>query len=95
MASLSRPQRWAAAIKAAQESSSSLENALSELQELGEEYDEWKESLPENLQDSPTASLLETLSEINHSEAAESLSSIDDYLEICESSDLPKGFGRD
>jgi hypothetical protein len=62
----SRPQRWRA--------------ALDELRELQEEYQSWLDNLPESLQDSPTAEMLETICSIDL-----------DELDV----DLPRGFGRD
>ena len=62
----SRPQRWRA--------------ALDELRALQAEYESWLENVPEPLQDSPTAAMLETICALDL-----------DELDV----DLPRGFGRD
>jgi hypothetical protein len=63
----SRPERWRAAVK--------------ELRQLQDEYQEWLENLPENLQDSEVADRLREICEVEL-----------DGLEIDQ---LPQGFGRD
>jgi hypothetical protein len=62
----SRPQRWA--------------DALDELRQLQEEYREWLESLPENLEGSVLHEKLEEVCELDI-----------DELDV----ELPLGFGRD
>jgi hypothetical protein len=62
----SRPQRW--------------REALEELRTLQMEYQSWLDNLPESLQGSSTAEMLETICELNL-----------DELDI----ELPRGFGRD
>jgi len=61
-----------------------LESALSEIQALQQEYEEWLAALPESLQDSSLAERLqETVDQL--AQAADLLAEIDP----------PKGFGRD
>jgi hypothetical protein len=62
----SRPQRWRA--------------ALDELRALQAAYESWLENLPESLQESPTAEMLETICSLDL-----------DELDV----ELPRGFGRD
>ena len=62
-----RPQRWAAAVAA--------------LVALQDEYRDWFERLPENLEGSPTAEKLQAITEID----------LDELLAI----DPPRGYGRD
>jgi hypothetical protein len=62
----SRPQRWS--------------DALDELRQLQEEYREWLENLPENLEGSVLHEKLEAICELDI-----------DELDI----ELPLGFGRD
>ena len=79
---MSRPKRWAQAVDDAQD-------ALSRLVGLQEEYREWLEGLPENLEMSATGAKLEAVCDL---EGVEELGMI---LGELESVDLPRGFGRD
>jgi hypothetical protein len=63
----SRVQRW--------------RDAVSELQELQDEYQAWLDALPENMEDSATAEALGAICDLDLSEL--------------ESIVLPRGFGRD
>jgi len=63
----SRPQRW--------------KDAVAELVTLQEEYAQWLDTMPEQLQESLTAEALRAIADLDLSEL--------------ESIDLPKGFGRD
>ena len=63
----SRPQRW--------------RDAVAELLTLQEEYAEWLDTMPEQLQESPTAEILRAIADLDLSEL--------------ESLEPPKGFGRD
>lgn len=77
----SRAVRWnAATIKAIE--------ALEELREIQEEYETWRDNLPENLQSSPLGEKLETVCELA---IAEALSTVEEANNV----DLPLGFGRD
>ena len=62
----SRPERWRAAVAT--------------LRELQESYQTWRDNLPESLEDSATAELLDAVIAVDL-----------DQLDI----ELPKGFGRD
>lgn len=66
-AKVSRPQRWNA--------------ALGELKALIGEYENWYETMPEHLRDTPTGQALEAIMDLD--------------LEAMETIQLPKGFGRD
>lgn len=77
----SRPARWADACGKAEE-------ALNELEELREEYDEWLSNLPENLQQSELASKLEAVTQLD-------LQGAIDTVQEAGGVDLPLGFGRD
>ena len=63
----SRPQRW--------------RDAVAELVTLRQEYAEWLDTMPEQLQESPTAEALRAIADLDLSEL--------------ESIQPPKGFGRD
>ena len=78
---MSRPKRWAEAVDNAA-------TALQELKELQEEYQEWQDGLPENLEQSAVGEKLQEVADID----------IDSALEVVENAegvDLPLGFGRD
>jgi hypothetical protein len=78
---LSRSARWAAAASAAV-------SALEELEDMRAEFEEWKDNLPENLQQSALGEKLSTVSDLDIQGAL-------DTAEEAENADLPMGFGRD
>jgi hypothetical protein len=77
----SRPAQWLAAATAAVE-------ALQVLQELQSEYEDWRSTLPENLQGSALAEKLDAVCDLD---IASALSA----AEEAEGLELPLGFGRD
>ena len=77
----SRPDRWAEAVSDAQD-------ALARLTELVEEYQEWRDGLPENLEQSATAEKLDAIADLGVDEAVA-------IIETAQDADLPRGFGRD
>lgn len=103
---LSRPQRWAAAVSAAQ---SALENvrtanadlttALEDLRSIQEEYQEWRDNLPENLQNGTLGEKLEAVAELDVEGVSENVetacSEVEEVISEAESAELPQGFGRD
>lgn len=77
----SRSQRWADAAQAAV-------SALEELEEMRCEFEEWKDNLPENLQQSALGEKLDTVAGLDIQSALGTASE-------AEGADLPMGFGRD
>lgn len=77
----SRPQRWSAAVNKAIE-------ALEELRAVQEEYQEWRDNLPENFESSPLAEKLDTICDLDIEGALDTANEAGD-------ADLPRGFGRD
>lgn len=77
----SRSAKW---VRLASEAASALE----ELQSLQEEFAEWRDNLPENLQQSALGEKLETVCDLD-------LQSAIDLAEEARDIDLPRGFGRD
>jgi len=77
----SRADRWADACSRASD-------ALSDLRRLQEEYEEWKDNLPESLQSSPVGEKLEEVCGLDIEGAL-------DMVSDAEGIDLPLGFGRD
>lgn len=78
---MSRTKRWQAACTAAL-------SALEELESIREEYENWLDNLPENLQSS---ALYEKLASV----AGIDIQSAIGTVQEAESADLPLGFGRD
>ncbi len=77
----SRPARWS-------DATSRAVTALEEMQEMQSEYQEWLDTLPDNLQESAVAEKLASVTEIDFDSAIETVSEAED-------ADLPLGFGRD
>jgi len=78
---LSRATRWSGACQRAVE-------ALGELTELQQEFSDWKDNLPENLQ---SGTLYEKLEDVTNLDFESAL----DTVQEAEGLDLPRGFGRD
>jgi len=102
----SRPQQWAAAcadIRTAldliSEGLSKLEDAGNALNEVRESYVEWKDNLPDNLQQSATAEKLEAIESLDvesiHSDLQSAYDEAEGKLDEAENMELPMGFGRD
>jgi len=77
----SRTTRWAKA-------ASDAVDALTRLQELHEEYQGWRDNLPENLDSSALAEKLDTVLDLDVEGALETANEAADV-------ELPRGFGRD
>lgn len=77
----SRPVRWADACVKARE-------ALQELYDLQQEYEDWRNNLPDNLQDGALADKLAAMEDFDIEGAMDT---------VCEAeeAELPQGFGRD
>jgi uncharacterized phage infection (PIP) family protein YhgE len=103
----SRPVRWAEAVEKARnamnEVSSAgdgLSEALQELKEIQSEYEEWRDTLPENLQQSALGEKLNAvIDEIDIESVAEdpldNWSEVESAIDAAEGAELPLGFGRD
>lgn len=102
----SRSKRWMdaagearAALDEVNSAIAKFEEATGELRSVQEEYQEWLENLPENLQQSPSGEKLQAISELDIESLAESLTSAvseaEGVIDEAEGIDLPMGFGRD
>lgn len=102
----SRPKRWeeaaskaSSAILEALSKIDDLERALSDLKEVQDEYSEWKDNLPDNMQSSAVAEKLEAICDLSIEDGASSsrdaLEELQGIIEEAEQIDLPRGFGRD
>ena len=102
----SRPKRWAeatgqclTAIAAIRDQVGSLEEALGELRSIQEEYEEWKDNLPEAFQSSALGEKLEEVCNLDIESQAEAISDVvsevEGVIEEADAIDLPRGFGKD
>jgi hypothetical protein len=102
----SRPQRWSdAATDAAQalsdmeQAKDKFEEAMVELKSVQDEYEEWKDNLPENLQQSPLGEKLEEVCGLDIESASSGIDSAIDgargVVDEAQGLDLPRGFGKD
>jgi hypothetical protein len=78
---MSRPKRWESACARALD-------ALNEIKELQDEYQDTYDNMPENLQSSPYGEKLSTVADLDIDGAIS-------IVEECDQTDLPLGFGRD
>jgi ParB family chromosome partitioning protein len=78
---MSRPKRWA-------DWCGRAEQALQELEDLRSEYEQWRDSLPDNLQSGALADKLEDVVGLDIQSAIE-------LVQQCCDVELPRGFGRD
>jgi hypothetical protein len=77
----SRTTRWS-------EAAGNATTALEELYDIQQEYQDWLDGLPENLQNSALGEKLQAVCDID-------LESAKDAVEEADGADLPLGFGRD
>jgi Tfp pilus assembly protein FimV len=99
----SRPARWNAAVADAMEIASSiedlkneLETALEAVKDVQSEYEEWKDGLPENLEQSALGEKLAAVCDLDFDVLdSVDVSAVLDVLSEAEGADLPLGFGRD
>jgi hypothetical protein len=101
----SRPKRWEKACSDARKALERMQeifdgdfaSALEELEALKSEYEDWGQSLPENLQGGTVADKLAEIEQLDIDTTKESdfFSTAEELLDAAEGMDLPKGFGRD
>lgn len=85
----SRGARWNAAVLKAKEAADALSAAMEELRDIQQEYSDWKDNLPENLQSSALGEKLDAVCDLDlEYEEPQGLEEADGI-------DLPQGFGRD
>ena len=87
----SRPARWAATLERARTAFNDLHDAMSELGDLKDEYQEWRDNLPENMESGATAEKLDEICNLDF----DILDEVESLLDEAEGADLPRGFGRD
>lgn len=92
---VSRAKRWSDAVTNAVTAVSDLQSALEELQSIQQEFEDWKDNLPENLSQSALGEKLDEVCELGIEDALSSLGDIDSLVQDCDGADLPLGFGRD
>lgn len=91
----SRVKRLAEIRDRAETAASDLRQALEELYDLQQEYQEWRDNLPDNLESSPIAEKLDTICEIDIESSIGSMDDIESAISEFGDADLPLGFGRD
>ena len=98
----SRAARWQEAVAIArdhltkaQDAAEAAVNALADVRDIQEEFNEWRENMSENLQSSPTYEKLDTVCEIDLEPDKDDLAAIETAIGECEGAELPVGFGRD
>jgi len=102
----SRPKRWMAAtskalaaLSAIREAADAFEEAVSEFRSVQEEYEEWKDNLPDSLQSSPLGEKLEEVCNLDLESQTEAItdavSEVEGVIEEADAIDLPRGFGKD
>lgn len=88
----SRTKRWQDAAQAASDALSTLRDAMEELKGIQEEYSDWRDNLPENLQGSALAEKLNVVADLD---LEGGLDDLENVIGEAEGADLPMGFGRD
>lgn len=100
----SRPARWARAVTECQEAITALqaakdqlEGAISNLDEIKSEYQDWLDNLPENLQNSGLSEKLTAVCDLELSidSLSGEIDDVENVISEAEGIDLPLGFGRD
>jgi hypothetical protein len=102
----SRSARWATAVaeakdqfQAVQDAASGLGDAMQAIHDVQQEYQDWLDNLPENLENSALGEKLTAVCDIDiESLTDDPLSDwpqLESTLEEAEGADLPMGFGRD
>jgi hypothetical protein len=76
-----------------------LAQSLMDLHAVQNEYEDWKDNLPENLQSSALGERLEAVCDLEIEEAAndplDNWGDVESLLDEVEGIELPQGFGRD
>lgn len=102
----SRSLRWAEAAgecrqayEQVQEKADLLAEALMDLKVVQDEYEDWQNNLPENLQGSALGEKLSAVVDLEIESLAndplENMGEADNLISEAEAMDLPQGFGRD
>lgn len=92
---ISRPKRLAEYFGRAEQAAGELRDALQDLYDLQQEYQEWRDNLPENLENSSIAEKLDAITEIDIESQVSAIDEIDSAISEFAEADLPLGFGRD
>lgn len=97
--SSSRFARWQDAVSDARsaidEAESALRSSFESLQEIQQEYMEWRDSLPESLQSSAVGEKLDAVCDLDLDSPLTQLDDISTTIDEAEGLDLPRGFGKD
>lgn len=102
----SRPKRWEEAVAECRRqydiimtAGDDLASALSDLDGIRQEYEEWRDNLPESLQQSALGEKLDVVVDLDIESAAndplDNWGDLESLLDEAEGAELPLGFGRD
>ena len=81
-----------------QEKYAHVVEAFERIKEVQEEYNDWRENMPEGLDQSPTAEKLDAIINIDlevEDELEVNLDELREKIDEAEQADFPLGFGRD
>jgi hypothetical protein len=69
--------------------------AFEELKAIQDEYQDWKDNLPDSLQSSATAEKLDAVCDLDLEPSGDDLDGLQEAISEADSAELPLGFGRD
>jgi hypothetical protein len=93
---MSKKQDWQDATAECLKAADTLEKALLGLEDAQQQYQEWQDNLPENLEQSPVGEKLTAVcDDIDIAGASDTLGEIQETLQAADEANLPLGFGRD
>jgi hypothetical protein len=98
----SRPQRWMAAVALARAALDKARAAANEaadeianIRAVQEEFEQWRDSLHENLRESATGQKLDAVCDIDLEPDGNDLDAMETAISDAEGAELPLGWGRD
>jgi hypothetical protein len=91
----SRGTRWSEAITDAQAAADNLKSSIEALHGVQQEYQDWRDNLPENLEQSALGEKLDAMCDLEIESCTDTVSDVEEVLNEAEGMDLPLGFGRD
>lgn len=90
-----RGERWVTAASEALAALEQAQTALEELQAIQDEFEDWRDNLPENLAGSALGEKLEAVCELDVDGGVDAIQTVLETVSDAEGADLPLGFGRD
>lgn len=90
----SRSARWSEACAKARTALDDLRSALDDLDGVRQEYEAWRDNLPDSLRSSAAGEKLDAVADLTTS-PDDLLGDAESAIDEAEGADLPMGFGRD